>query len=83
MLVKIAIKDVSYSTDSRRVEAYRRAVEIREFSRERNSNSAVEQKERFRWITPLKAGRAQVEEVLFDHQAGVITYSCSENRAPV
>lgn len=78
MTITINIKDINHNTDASTVEAYRRALEIREFSIRRNGNSAYDGQESFTWVTPLSEGHLEVEKVDIDRDAGVVSYSQSE-----
>lgn len=70
MSVTINIHDISFSSCPVKVEAYRRARELREFVLEKNSNGSFDRWEHFRWVTSQ-----EIEEVTIDHQEGLITYS--------
>lgn len=74
-------KDIKFNTNSAQVEAYRRAIEIRQFVLERegvNPRLANRRKETFCWETPLANGCLEIETVTFDQSTGLVTYICSQ-----
>lgn len=78
MKITLKIADLNFYSDPRRVEAYRRAVEIRDFSRAQNGNSGPDRWEHFTWTTPTRKG-VEVEEVIIDKEEGVIIYHLTED----
>lgn len=73
MNIQIKIDELNFCSSDARLEAFRRAKEIREFSGMQNGNSSCGQ-ERFLWKTKTKTGY-EVEEVVFDTKKGTISYS--------
>lgn len=78
MIIKMKFDELTFYSEPQKVEAYRRAVEIREFSRERNGNSSQGRFEHFSWTT--RTGQAlEVEEVSIDNEEGTIIYRLTES----
>ena len=73
MTITLNIDELNYYTEPKKVEAYRRAVEIREFCQAENGNSAAGRMEHFVWKTPVRNG-VEIEEVSIDTGAGKIVY---------
>jgi hypothetical protein len=81
MRYQFSTKEIGYNTNSAQVEAYRRALEIRQFVLERegvNPRMAKRQRETFCWETPLTNGCLEIETVTIDQINGTVTYIKSE-----
>lgn len=81
MKYQFSTNDIGFNTNSAQVEAYRRALEIRQFALERdgvNPRLANRRKETFCWETPLPNGCLEIETVTFDQNVGSITYIRSQ-----
>ena len=63
-------QDIGFATNQRKLEAYRRSLEIRGFSEQRRQTGQVEH---FSWVTPTRFG-TETEEVSVDTRSGLITY---------
>ena len=77
----INCKDIGFNSSSAQVEAYRRALEIRQLVFERegvNPRTASRRKETFVWETPLCNGCLELETVTVDQNSGLITYIRSQ-----
>lgn len=77
MKITLKVDDLTFYSEPRRVEAYRRAVEIRDFSRAQNGSSGIDRWEHFTWTTPTRKG-VEVEEVSIDNKEGLIVYRLTE-----
>lgn len=78
MTVSFHIKDITYHSDATQVEAYRRAIEIREFSQKNGNSTGAGSVETFTWTTRVD-GALEVETVKFDHKKGLISYSLTSS----
>lgn len=81
MKYTFSTKDIGFNTNSAQIEAYRRALEIRQIVLERegvNPRMARRQRETFCWETPLANGALEIETVTIDQSAGTVTYIKSE-----
>lgn len=74
MHITLNIKDMNFNSSAVELEAYRRTLEIREFSR-RNGNFASRRVENYTWTTQTGPAQLEVEMVRIDHEAGRISYS--------
>ena len=74
MSITVNLSELQFSTNSATIEAYRRSVEIRGFSLQRNGNSASKSLEPFIWEKDLDNGSVETERATFDHDAGLLTY---------
>ena len=75
------INEIRFNSNSAQVEAYRRALEIRELSLSRDGicpRSANRRRETFTWETPLVNGCLEIEIVTVDLDANKVTYVRSE-----
>ncbi len=79
MRVTVNWNELNHYTESDKVEAFRRSVEIREFCTNGNGNAHAPEpaRESFRWVTPIRGGY-QTEQVEFDHRRSILVYSLSE-----
>jgi hypothetical protein len=71
--------DLGYATSPRKVEAFRRAVEIKDFCTRQNGNSHAARIQCFTWTTPTRRG-SETEDVRIDNKLGTIVYTVTENR---
>jgi hypothetical protein len=81
MKYQFSTKDIGFNTNSAQVEAYRRALEIRQFVLERDGvdpRLAQRRKETFCWETPLDNGGLEVETVTIDQTSSTVTYIRSQ-----
>lgn len=81
MKYQFSTKEISFNTNSAQVEAYRRALEIRQFVLERdgvNPRLANRRKETFCWETPLDNGALEIETVTIDQTSATVTYIRSQ-----
>lgn len=77
MRYQFCTKDIGFNTNSAQLEAYRRALEIRQFALERdgvNPRLANRRKETFCWETPLENGGLEIETVTIDQANATVTY---------
>lgn len=77
MKIQIRLSQIGYSTSSAHVEAYRRALEIRQAVLESEGvdpRRAVRRKETFCWETPLPQGGWELETVTIDQVQDRLTY---------
>lgn len=77
MKYQFRINEIRFNADSAQVEAYRRALEIRELVLARDGVSprtAVRRRETYSWETPLCDGSIEVETVSVDLDANILTY---------
>lgn len=83
MTITLNVSELNFSSKPQTIEAYRRAIEIREFATPVNS-AANGQIEYFIWSTKTAEGE-ELEEVVIDQKRGLIRYSMAErnsNSAP-
>ena len=81
MKYTFSTKEIRFNTNSAQVEAYRRALEIRQIVLERegvNPRTANRRKETFFWETPLLNGCLEIETVTIDLDNQTVTYIKSE-----
>jgi hypothetical protein len=81
MKYQFSTKEIGFNTNSAQVEAYRRALEIRQFVLERegvNPRLANRRRETFCWETPLADGCLEIETVTIDQANHTVTYIRSE-----
>lgn len=74
MNITLNLNDLNFSSSQAQVEAYRRAIEIRELHQPLNSNSEAARFEKFVWRTPTPQG-VELEEVAIDNELQTLSYS--------
>ncbi len=86
MTYRFNTRDLGYHSCSAEVEAFRRALEIRQHSRAHGSEYGqlrlvCEGVEVYVWKTPLAQGGVEVETVSVDEEAGIVTYELQTQHA--
>ena len=76
MYIILNLQELNFSSSQTKVEAYRRAIEIRELHQPLNSNSEKARFETFSWRTPTSEG-VELEEVAIDNKLQILSYSVS------
>ena len=77
MKITLNINELGFATQPSKLEAYRRAVEIRDFCGPQNGAQGG-RVETFSWTTPTRRG-FETEEVCIDNSTGKIVYSVTES----
>lgn len=81
MKYQFQMNEIRFNSNSAQVEAYRRALEIRELVLAQDGvcpRTANRRRETYSWETPLANGCLQLETVTVDLNANRITYIRSE-----
>lgn len=81
MKYQFNINEIRFNSNSAQVEAYRRALEIRELVLAQDGvcpRTANRRRETYSWETPLVNGCLEIETVTIDRDAGRVTYIRSE-----
>lgn len=79
MTITLNINDLGFTTQPKKLEAFRRSMEIKDFCGPKNGNRGG-RIERFSWTTPTRRG-FETEEVSIDTRSGVVVYTVTEKRS--